>query len=904
MRDVHERDLRGAVAASGAGAPVSSGLARDSAWRNVDELRGSLSTSSDGLTGEQVPKMRERYGRNELAARASDSLVRCLWRAFVNPFSVTLFVLALVSIATDVVFAPDVAKSASTAFIILVMVATSGVIRLVLELRARGASDQLDRMIRDRVIVRRDGREREVSVGDLVVGDVVLLHAGERIPADLRLIQTRDLFVSQAAITGESAIVEKRGDTLDAAIGGPITQLDNLALMATTVISGSGEGIVVAVGRDTVYGGVSDSVSGDGPDDSFRRGASSIAWVMLRFMAVLIPVVFAILGLTGADLLDAFAFSLSVAVGLMPEMLPMVISACLAKGSLAMFRKRAIVRNIDAMQGFGSMDTLCFDKTGTLTSENILLEYYTDVLGNESAETLDLAYLNSSYHSGVRNPIDNAVLACSTMPGREAHFATLARDARKVDEIPFDYPRTLVSTLVDVPGAGRMLIAKGDVRQVVARCTHVAWRGETYEMGEGDAGGASAIVDEMLADGMKVIAVARRRMDGECITPDDERGLTLVGYLAFFDAPKPSAATSIDKLARLGVTPKLLTGDRLSIALSVCRRVGIDDDATLCGGEIDALDEVHLAHAVERTSVFAELTPAQKACIVARLRANGHSVGFLGDGINDIPALAEASVGISVDTAVDATKDAADVVLLEKDLDVLEQGVLEGRKTFANMLKYIKVTASSNFGNILSIVLAAAFLPFLPMTSVQLLLLNLLYDVLCIVLPWDRVDVEETRAPRDWSGRTLGRFMVTFGPVSSLFDIVTFLVLFFAVCPALCGGTPYAQISDPALQTRFVSLFQTGWFLESLWTQLMVLHCLRTSKLPLVQSRPSIPVMVVTVTGVVALTALTFSGAGAVFGLTPLSVGYLGFLVAVCVLYFVLVTLAKGLYQRRWRELI
>lgn len=904
MRDIHERDLRGAGAASGAGAPVSSGLARDSARRNVDELRGSLSTSSDGLTGEQVPKMRERYGRNELAARASDSLARCLWRAFVNPFSVTLFVLALVSIATDVVFAPDVAKSASTAFIILVMVATSGVIRLVLELRAKGASDQLDRMIRDRVIVRRDGREREVSVGDLVVGDVVLLHAGERIPADLRLIQTRDLFVSQAAITGESAIVEKRGDTLDAAIGGPITQLDNLALMATTVISGSGEGIVVAVGRGTVYGGVSDSVSGDGPDDSFRRGASSIAWVMLRFMAVLIPVVFAILGLTGADLLDAFAFSLSVAVGLMPEMLPMVISACLAKGSLAMFRKRAIVRNIDAMQGFGSMDTLCFDKTGTLTSENILLEYYTDVLGNESAETLDLAYLNSSYHSGVRNPIDNAVLACSTMPGREAHFAALARDARKVDEIPFDYPRTLVSTLVDVPGAGRMLIAKGDVRQVVARCTHVSWRGETYEMGEGDAGGASAIVDEMLADGMKVIAVARRRMDGECITPDDERGLTLVGYLAFFDAPKPSAATSIDKLARLGVTPKLLTGDRLSIALSVCRRVGIDDDATLCGGEIDALDEVHLAHAVERTSVFAELTPAQKARIVARLRANGHSVGFLGDGINDIPALAEATVGISVDTAVDATKDAADVVLLEKDLDVLEQGVLEGRKTFANMLKYIKVTASSNFGNILSIVLAAAFLPFLPMTSVQLLLLNLLYDVLCIVLPWDRVDVEETRAPRDWSGRTLGRFMVTFGPVSSLFDIVTFLVLFFAVCPALCGGTPYAQISDPALQTRFVSLFQTGWFLESLWTQLMVLHCLRTSKLPLVQSRPSIPVMVVTVTGVVALTALTFSGAGAVFGLTPLSVGYLGFLVAVCVLYFVLVTLAKGLYQRRWRELI
>lgn len=904
MRDVHERDLRGAVAASGAGAPVSSGLARDSAWRNVDELRGSLSTSSDGLTGEQVPKMRERYGRNELAARASDSLARCLWRAFVNPFSVTLFVLALVSIATDVVFAPDVAKSASTAFIILVMVATSGVIRLVLELRAKGASDQLDRMIRDRVIVRRDGREREVSVGDLVVGDVVLLHAGERIPADLRLTQTRDLFVSQAAITGESAIVEKRGDTLDAAIGGPITQLDNLALMATTVISGSGEGIVVAVGRDTVYGGVSDSVSGDGPDDSFRRGASSIAWVMLRFMAVLIPVVFAILGLTGADLLDAFAFSLSVAVGLMPEMLPMVISACLAKGSLAMFRKRAIVRNIDAMQGFGSMDTLCFDKTGTLTSENILLEYYTDVLGNESAETLDLAYLNSSYHSGVRNPIDNAVLACSTMPGREAHFATLARDTRKVDEIPFDYPRTLVSTLVDVPGAGRMLIAKGDVRQVVARCTHVSWRGETYEMGEGDAGGASAIVDEMLADGMKVIAVARRRMDGECITPDDERGLTLVGYLAFFDAPKPSAATSIDKLARLGVTPKLLTGDRLAIALSVCRRVGIEDDATLCGGEIDALDEVHLAHAVERTSVFAELTPAQKARVVARLRANGHSVGFLGDGINDIPALAEATVGISVDTAVDATKDAADVVLLEKDLDVLEQGVLEGRKTFANMLKYIKVTASSNFGNILSIVLAAAFLPFLPMTSVQLLLLNLLYDVLCIVLPWDRVDVEETRAPRDWSGRTLGRFMVTFGPVSSLFDIVTFLVLFFAVCPALCGGTPYAQISDPALQTRFVSLFQTGWFLESLWTQLMVLHCLRTSKLPLVQSRPSIPVMVVTVTGVVALTALTFSGAGAVFGLTPLSAGYLGFLVAVCVLYFVLVTLAKGLYQRRWRELI
>ena len=872
------------------------------AYREASQIYQDIGASPDGLSHEQVEAMRGKYGANSFAERKNDTTIRRLRRAFINPFNIILFILGIISLVTDVFLVSNFARNATTAIIIFSMILISGAIRLIQELRAKTAAQQLDRLIHESITVKREGELIEIYAEELVVGDIVLLSAGDRVPADIRLTEVTDLFVSQAAITGESAILEKNCHALSYSSLETLTQLENLAFMATTVISGKGEGIVLAVGKDTLYGSFAKPDSDD--KKSFQKGANSIAWVMLRFIAVLIPIVFVLLGITGGKWLESFAFALSVAVGLMPEMLPMVITACLARGSLTMSRKQTIIKDINAIQGFGSMDVLCMDKTGTLTNESILLEYYMDVLGNESSEVLDLAFLNSFYHSGVRNPIDNAILACQTMPGRETHYADLLTQYQKTDEIPFDYARKVVSTLVTDPNGENQLIMKGDIAHIVARCGYVSYRGEVLSMEDG-AESVASVVDEMLQDGMKVIAVARKNVGQQNqITPADEADMILVGYLAFFDAPKKTAKASVAALKRLKVTPKILTGDQADVAVSVCRRVGISSEAVLTGANLDKMTDSELSAAVEKIHVFAELTPGQKVRLVSTLGQNGHTVGFLGDGINDIPALCEANVGISVDTAVDAAKDAADVVLLQKDLGVLEQGILEGRKTFTNMLKYIKITASSNFGNILSIVCASAFLPFLPMTSVQILLLNLLYDVLCIILPWDNVDEEETVSPRDWSGRTLGRFMLSFGPISSLFDIVTFLFLYYFLCPMLCGGATYLNLTDPAQRLQYVSLFQTGWFLESMWTQVLILHFLRTRRIPFVQSRPSAPVICITLAGIVAFTAITFTKGASLFGLTKLPLWYFVFLLIVALLYMLLTTVVKTFYQKKYHELI
>lgn len=873
------------------------------AYREVSQIYQELEISGEGLSQSQVELMRDKYGINSFSQRRNDTMLRLLRRAFINPFNIILLVLGIISLATDVVLVSNFARNATTAVIIFSMILISGTIRLVQELRAKNASKQLNRLIHESITVRRAGEVKEIPAEELVVGDIVLLAAGDRVPADLRLTKVSDLYLSQAAITGESAILEKNAQALSYSNSESLTQLENLAFMATTVISGKGEGIVLAVGKDTLYG----SFTKEDPDEkqSFQKGANSIAWVMLRFIAVLIPIVFILLQITGGRWLESFAFALSVAVGLMPEMLPMVITACLARGSLSMSKKQTIIKDINAMQGFGSMDVLCMDKTGTLTNESILLEYYMDVLGNESGQVLDLAFLNSAYHSGVCNPIDNAILACQTMPGHEQHFSDLLMRYQKEDEIPFDYSRKFVSTLVTDKNGDCQLIMKGNISQIVSRCSHVEFRGKILPMEKNGMQSVASVVDEMLQDGMKVIAVARKKIEKQDqIIPTDENNMILMGYLAFFDAPKKTAKTSVEALKRLQVTPKILTGDQADVAASICRRVGIPSEIILTGVDLDQMTDDELGKTVENNHVFAELTPGQKVRIVSALRQNGHTVGFLGAGINDIPALCESNVGISVDTAVDAAKDAADVVLLQKDLGVLEQGILEGRKTFTNMLKYIKITASSNFGNIFSIVCASAFLPFLPMTSLQILLLNLLYDVLCIILPWDNVDEEETLSPRDWSGKTLGRFMLFFGPISSIFDIVTFLFLYYILCPLLCGGTTYLNMVDPVMQSQYVALFQAGWFLESMWTQVLILHFLRTRKIPFVQSSPSIPVVCTTFAGIIVFTSLTFTKSAGVIGLTKLPIMYFLFLFVVVLLYMLLTTVVKTVYQKKYHELI
>lgn len=862
-------------------------------------LRRDFQITNEGYDPWQVEDSRRRWGANVMAGRRADTVLYRLRRAFVTPFSMILLALAGISFVTDVLLASNFSRNLTTVFIVLGMLLVSGAVRFGQELRARRVADHLTGMIATRVRVLRDGRWRELPSTELVVGDRVRLAAGDRVPADLRLIEARDLFVSQSVITGESGVQEKQAGTLRKSEVNNVTDCANIALMGSTVTGGFGEGIVLAVGENTVYGGFSGV--GAGRKDGFDRGANSIARVLIRFMAVLIPVVFAAGGLTKGNWLSAFLFALSVAVGLTPELLPMVVNACLARGCAVMGKKQTVVKNINAMQGFGSMDLLCVDKTGTLTGDVVALEYYMDVLGNESARVLELAYLNSLYHTGVQNHLDEAILRCRQMPGQKERFEGLARRHPQLDELPFDYEQRLAGVLVE--GEENLLIVKGSLDEVCRRCSHVEYKGQRLPMGPDAAASVHAVADEMLEDGMKMLAVACKPMKGRTARPEDMQELTLLGYLAFFDAPKKTAAAAVARLRELHVGVRVLTGDQKSVAVSVCRRLGIDTDRVLTGPELEALSENDAPTRIERTAVFAELSPRQKARVVAVLRANGHTVGFLGDGMNDLPAILESDVGISVDTAAQAVKEGADVILLKKDLNVLGEGIWEGRRAFCNLSKYIRITASSNFGNIVSIVIASVLLPFFPMTAVQLLLLNLLYDLLCLALPWDHVDPEACARPLEWSGRTLGRFMRFFGPLSSIFDLLTFAWLFFVLCPAVCGGG-FFQLAEEAQRLRFIALFQTGWFLESMWTQVLILHLLRTAKAPLLQSRPSRPVMLVTGLGIVLFTGLTFTPLGRLIGLTALPPVYFAFLAAMVALYLLLVSLAKGRYVKKYRELI
>ena len=880
--------------------PIAHRRVLDYAYMDIDMLYQDFHISDQGYSDAQAEESRAQYGTNRLSGRASDTVFYRLRRAFLNPFTIILFVLACISFLTDVVLASNFSRNITTVVIILCMLLTSGAVRFTQELRAKRIADRLTGMIASTVLVRRNGMWIRVSSTELVVGDLVRLSAGDRVPADIRLTAAKDLFVSQSVITGESEILEKNADTLPQGQARSYAEYRNLVFMGSALTGGSGEGVVLAVGEDTVYGGFAGAESSR--KNGFDQGANSIAWVLIRFMAVLVPVVLIACGLTKGDWVSAFLFALSVAVGLTPEMLPMVINACLAKGSAVMGKKQTVVKNINAMQGFGSMDILCVDKTGTLTGDKITLEYYMDILGNESQTVLDFAYLNSLYHTGVKNHLDSALLQCRRMPGREPYFQALAARHSKLDELPFDYERRFASVLVR-NGDENLLLIKGSIDEVCRRCSSVEYKGERHEISGDGSESVRAIVDEMLEDGMKVLAVAYKPLRKATLSPEDEHDFILLGYLAFFDAPKESAARAIQKLQQLHVGVRVLTGDHRDIAVSVCRRLGIDTAQTLTGRELEQLGEDELPIRIERTTLFAELSPKQKVQIVQHLRSNGHTVGFLGDGMNDLPAIVEADVGISVDTAAEAVKEGADVILLKKDLNVLEEGIQEGRRAFANVSKYIKITASSNFGNILSIVVASVFLPFFPMTSLQLLLLNLLYDILCLVLPWDHVDEEACARPLEWSGRTLGRFMRFFGPISSFFDILTFSYLFFVLCPAVCGGS-FTSLVGSGRELSFIALFQTGWFLESMWTQVLILHLLRTPKVPLLQSRPSKPVMWVTLLGTLFFTILTFTPAGRPLGLTPLPPVYFGFLAAVVSLYLIWVTLAKSWYIRRCHELL
>lgn len=846
--------------------------------------------TEEGLSEDAVIRNREKYGDNQILENKADTFLYRLRRAFVNPFSIILFVLALISFSTELLMNGGYRHDFSTAIIIACMLIISGTVRLVQEMRAKKVSDNLLSMVVSENLVRRDGQWKVLCSSEIVVGDIVALKAGDRVPGEMRLTKANDLFVSQSMLTGESAILEKNTEPLTVPNIYSYAEYKNIAFTGSAVIGGTGEGIVLAVGNDTVFGGIKEKTYGR--KSSFDKGANSIAKVLIRFMCILVPIVFFATGITKGDWGTSILFALSVGVGLTPELLPMVVNACLAKGSQAMGREQTIVKNIGAMQGFGSMDVLCVDKTGTLTGDKIVLEYYMDILGNESMAVLESAFLNSAYHSGMKNHLDEAILKANEMPGKEEYFEKLLAEHKKLDEVPFDYERKMVSVLVDGQD-GKKIFVKGNVDEVTKHCTKICFKGQVLSMDDDKEESIHAVVDEMLDDGMKVLAVAYKPFEEETLSKNDEEDLILLGYLAFFDAPKESAKSALEKLRALHVETKVLTGDESSVAVSICKRLGIDVTEKYSGSDFEMLSEEEKILAVHRCELFTELTPKQKAQIVKILQDSGHSVGFLGDGMNDLPAIVEADVGISVDQASDVVKEASDVILLQKDLNVLEAGILEGRKAFANTRKYIKITASSNFGNILSIVIASIFLPFLPMTSLQLLLLNLLYDIICLILPWDNVDEDIYSLPQEWSGKNLGRFMRCFGPISSIFDLVTFGILFYFICPKLSGGN----------EALFITLFQTGWFLESMWTQVLILHLLRTKKVPFVQSRPASSVIGVTILGIMVFTAFAFTNLGGLFGLSKMPVGYFGFLAVSVVCYMVLVSVVKTLYLKKYQEL-
>lgn len=888
---------------------------RHAATATMPELFRELNSSEEGLAAEQVDAAREFYGANAVAQATKRPLPLRLLAAFADPFTYILVFIAAVSVLTDWIFATGADRDLSTPLIIGTMVLVSGVLRFIQDEKSTVAAEALAEMVESCAEVERDGDGgNETPIDEIVIGDVVHLSSGDVVPADLRIFSARDLFVSQASLTGESEPVEKRASlaadaSATAAASAPaLTDLENLAFMGSTVISGNARGIVVATGARTMFGEATSTLAGRKRETSFDAGIKSTSRLLMRLMLAMLPVVFVVSGATKGDWVSALLFSLSVAVGLTPEMLPMLVTTCLGKGAVDLSRHHVIVKRLDAIQDLGAIDVLCTDKTGTLTEDRIVLERHLDVNGREDARVLRYAFLNSYFSTGVKNLIDNAIVERALAEGTDEVNATvgstttaeeLAERYHGIDELPFDFERRRLSVVVgDAAGHTRM-VTKGALEEVLAVCSSVEVDGQvlplTDELRTQVVRRGEALADE----GMRVLGVARKNepAGAATLTVADERNMVLIGYLAFLDPPKESSAAAIRALAAHGVATKVLTGDSPRVAAHVCRAIGIDAEHVLTGVDVEAMNDGELADAVQYTNIFAKLSPAQKARVVRTLRGLGHAVAYMGDGVNDAAAMRESDCGISVDSAVDVAREAADIILLEKDLMVLEHGIECGRTTYANMIKYVKMTVSSNFGNIFSVLVAAALLPFLPMTAVQLLLLNLIYDLTCTAVPWDNVDEASVRTPRRWDTGSVRRFMVAFGPLSSVFDILTYAALFFIVCPAAAGGA-WGTL-DAAGQAVFAGTFQAGWFIESMWTQTLVVHLIRTEKVPFVGSRASLPLCALGATGIAVACVLPVTPLGAALDFCALPATFWPILATMVAGYAALAMLAKRRYVRR-----
>jgi Mg2+-importing ATPase len=867
----------------------------DAAMQDANVVLQQLNTSPSGLSETEAAARLEQYGPNEVAQEKQHGWLLRLWVAVRNPLVILLAVLVIITFAT----AGDPSDYIG-GFVMLAMIVLAVLLRLIQETKADNAAAKLKAMIKVTATVLRDGQPKEIPLKELVPGDVVKLSAGDMIPGDVRLLTSKDLFIIQATLTGESLPVEK-SDARDPRANVSLMEHSNLCFLGTSVESGAATAVIVATGAQTYFGKMACSLADQQPPTAFDRGVKRFVWLMITFMAVMSPMVFFINGFTKHSWgKDTFLFALAIAVGLTPEMLPMIVSFCLSKGAVAMSKKKVIVKRLNSIQNLGAMNVLCTDKTGTLTIDHVILEIHCDVFKNESEEVLRDAYLISHFQTGLKNVLDRAVLKYS-----ELHRELGVEKITKVDEIPFDFSRRMMSVVVENSDGERQLLTKGAPESVFKKCTHFESDGEIFEMEPILVGNLIEQVNSLSEDGFRVLAIANKKMEnrGVCSRADEEN-LVLTGYLAFLDPPKDTAKTAIAALRQYGVTVKVLTGDNDLVTRKVCSEVGIHAEKILLGNDVEKMSDEQLAGVIDSTDVYARLSPAHKKRVVMALQKKGHVVGFMGDGINDAPALRAADVGISVDTAVDIAKESADMILLEKNLMVLEEGVLEGRKVFANITKYIRMGASSNFGNMFSVLGASAWFPFLPMQTLQILINNLLYDFSQVPIPTDNVAAQYIAKPRPWQMGEIAKFILFIGPISSIFDYTTFCVMwfYFKCSNVVIPPELVARFGDDAANHTYAAhLLNTGWFVESIMTQTLIIHVIRTNQIPFIQSRASWQLTMTTILIMGIGAWLPFSPLAKALGFVPLPWQFWPILAGTLICYLALTQLIKSwMVRKNW----
>jgi Mg2+-importing ATPase len=870
---------------------------RAAASKSKSDLYTQLDSSETGLSTEKAEDKRETFGLNDVTHDKAPAWYVQLFMAFVDPFIGVLILIAIVSFITDVIMAGPGERDYKTVIVVSILIVLSSMIRFWQEFRSNLAAEKLKSMVKTTAtILRSDTGRTEIDIKEIVPGDIIYLSAGDMIPADCRVLQSKDLFVSQSILTGEAMPVEKK-DLIEAdAHNKSPLEMENICFMGTNIESGTATAIAVTTGSDTYFGSIGKSLSGKRPETSFDKGVKSVSWLLIKFMIVMVPLVFLLNGFIKHDWLEAFLFALALAVGLTPAMLPMIVTANLARGAVNMSKRKVIVKRLNAIQNIGAMDILCTDKTGTLTMDKIVLERYLNVNGIEDTEVLKWAYLNSFYQTGLKNLLDIAVL--DHVEVKDALKVEESYD--KIDEIPFDFQRRRMSVILSQQKSHKhLLICKGAVEEVLDLCAFSFDPGEDRQLHlEQDSiipmdaqtrESILQITNKLNAEGLRVLLVAIKEYEERPLTYSiaDESNMILTGFIGFLDPAKPSAKPSIEALQKLGVTLKVLTGDNEIVTKKICREVGIPINNIMMGSDLENISDDDLIKQIDDISIFAKLSPAQKSRVVKVLQIKGHTVGFMGDGINDAGALRDADVGISVDTATDIAKESADIILLEKDLMVLRKGVIYGRRTFGNIIKYIKMTASSNFGNMFSMVGASAFLPFLPMLPIQILVQNLLYDISQISIPWDMMDKEYLEQPKKWETGGIARFMLFIGPISSIFDYATFALMYW-----------FFKANTPANQ----SLFQSGWFIEGLLSQTLIIHMIRTKKIPFIQSWATAPVVALTSVIMLIGIALPFTPFASAFKMQALPLIYFPFLIVILIGYCALTQVVKTWYIRKFDQ--